>query len=83
MPGVHSRENRGMVSSLKDLEAGTHLLPGRICAAMRHHCRELNRLPDCSNFFLADTMTRSQNHHLSSSTRSVMLQKNCRNAQAL
>lgn len=68
MPGVHSRENRGMISSPKDLESGTHLLPGRICAAMRHHCRELNTPPDCTNFFLADTMNGSQSCHLSSFT---------------
>lgn len=42
IPGVRSRGNTGMVSSLTQLGDSTCLLPGRICAATRHHCRELN-----------------------------------------
>lgn len=42
IPGVWSRGNTGMVSSLTELRDGTCLLPGRNCAATRHHCRELN-----------------------------------------
>lgn len=36
MPGMCSRQNRGMISSPKDLEVGTRLLPGRTYAAMRY-----------------------------------------------
>lgn len=42
IPGVSSRGHTGMVSSLTELGDGTCLLPGWICAATRHHCRELN-----------------------------------------
>lgn len=52
MPGVCSRENRGKISSPKDLEVGTPWLPGRICGAMSHYRRELNIPLDCSNSFL-------------------------------